>query len=73
MQDSANPLMGMSGHIHHAMMIADFKRCFYLVLILTTPDGFTANDTKTAGIVLVNSNPKDIVSLITFGKATFAK
>ena len=28
---------------------------------------------ETAGIVLVNSNPKDIVSLILFGKATFRK
>jgi P-type Cu2+ transporter len=28
---------------------------------------------ETAGIVLVNSNPKDIVSLILFGKATYLK
>lgn len=28
---------------------------------------------ETAGIVLVNSNPKDIVSLIPFGKATYRK
>ncbi len=28
---------------------------------------------ETAGIVLVNSNPKDIVSLIFFGKATYRK
>ena len=28
---------------------------------------------ETAGIVLVNSNPKDIVSLIQFGKATYKK
>jgi Cu2+-exporting ATPase len=28
---------------------------------------------ETAGIVLVNSNPKDIVSLISFGKATYRK
>lgn len=28
---------------------------------------------ETSGIVLVNSNPKDIVSLILFGKATFRK
>lgn len=28
---------------------------------------------ETAGIVLVNSNPKDIVSLIKFGKATYRK
>lgn len=28
---------------------------------------------ETAGIVLVNSNPKDVVSLILFGKATYRK
>ena len=28
---------------------------------------------ETAGIVLVNSNPKDVVSLILFGKATYKK
>lgn len=28
---------------------------------------------ETAGIILVNSNPKDIVSLILFGKATYGK
>jgi Cu2+-exporting ATPase len=28
---------------------------------------------ETAGIVLVNSNPKDIVNLILFGKATYKK
>ena len=28
---------------------------------------------ETAGIVLVNSNPKDIASLILFGKATYRK
>ena len=28
---------------------------------------------ETAGIVLVNSNPKDVVSLIQFGKATYKK
>ncbi len=28
---------------------------------------------ETAGIVLVNSNPRDIVSLILFGKATYRK
>lgn len=28
---------------------------------------------ETAGIVLVNSNPKDVVSLISFGKATYQK
>ncbi len=28
---------------------------------------------ETADIILVNSNPKDVVSLILFGKATFKK
>ena len=28
---------------------------------------------ETAGIVLVNSNPKDIVSVVLFGKATYRK
>jgi len=28
---------------------------------------------ETAGIILVNSNPQDIVSLILFGKATYRK
>jgi len=31
-----NPSMGMEGH-NHAMMIADFKKRFYVVLILTIP------------------------------------
>ncbi len=37
MQHGANPSMGMEGHNHHAMMIADFKKRFYVVLILTVP------------------------------------
>lgn len=32
-----NPAMGMTGHNHHAMMIADFKKRFYVVLVLTIP------------------------------------
>jgi len=28
---------------------------------------------ETAGIILVNSNPRDVVSLIQFGKATYRK
>jgi Cu2+-exporting ATPase len=28
---------------------------------------------ETSGIVLVNSNPKDVVSLVLFGKATYKK
>lgn len=36
MQHSHNPSMGMEGH-NHAMMIADFKKRFYIVLILSIP------------------------------------
>src|ERR1700722_18576539 len=32
-----NPAMGMDGHDHHQMMIADFRRRFYIVLALTVP------------------------------------
>ncbi len=32
-----NPGMGMQGHDHHKMMIADFKIRFYITLILTVP------------------------------------
>jgi len=32
-----NPSMGHAGHNHHAMMIADFRKRFYVVLILTIP------------------------------------
>jgi P-type Cu2+ transporter len=32
-----NMPMGMAGHDHHKMMIADFRRRFYVVLILTIP------------------------------------
>ena len=37
MQHAANPAMGHAGHNHHAMMIADFKKRFYVVLMLTVP------------------------------------
>ena len=37
MQHGDNPAMGKDGHNHHAMMIADFKKRFYLVLVLTIP------------------------------------
>ncbi len=37
MQHGANPAMGKAGHNRHAMMIADFKKRFYVVLILTIP------------------------------------
>ncbi|HAL81696.1 MAG TPA: cadmium-translocating P-type ATPase [Mucilaginibacter sp.] len=36
MQHGSNPKMGMEGH-DHAMMIADFKKRFYVVLFLTIP------------------------------------
>ena len=32
-----NPPMGHVGHDHHAMMISDFKKRFYVVLVLTVP------------------------------------
>jgi len=37
MQHGNNPAMGMEGHNHHAMMIADFKKRFYAVLVLAIP------------------------------------
>ncbi len=37
MKGEKKPAMGMEGHDHHAMMIADFKKRFYIVLILTVP------------------------------------
>lgn len=37
MHKSHNAHMGMSEHDHHAMMISDFKKRFYVVLILTVP------------------------------------
>jgi Cu2+-exporting ATPase len=37
MQHGDSPKMGMEGHNHHAMMIADFKKRFYVVLFLTAP------------------------------------
>ena len=36
-QQGQNPHKGMSEHDHHAMMITDFKKRFYVVLILTVP------------------------------------
>ena len=36
-QHGVNPAMGHAGHDHHAMMIADFKKRFYVVLALTIP------------------------------------
>ncbi|MES2060559.1 MAG: copper-translocating P-type ATPase [Bacteroidota bacterium] len=37
MHNGHDPHMGMSEHDHHAMMIADFKKRFYVVLVLTIP------------------------------------
>lgn len=37
MQPGVNPTMGHAGHNHHAMMISDFKKRFYFVLVLTIP------------------------------------
>lgn len=34
---AASTPMGHTGHDHHAMMIADFKKRFYVVLVLTVP------------------------------------
>lgn len=36
-QHGGNPPMGHAGHDHHAMMIDDFKKRFYVVLVLTIP------------------------------------
>lgn len=35
--EGANPPMGHAGHDHHAMMIEDFRKRFYIVLALTIP------------------------------------
>ncbi|MEO6524337.1 MAG: copper-translocating P-type ATPase [Mucilaginibacter sp.] len=37
MHKGHDPHMGMSEHDHHAMMITDFKKRFYVVLLLTIP------------------------------------
>jgi Cu2+-exporting ATPase len=37
MKMEGKPTMGMDGHDHHQMMIADFRRRFYVVLGLTVP------------------------------------
>lgn len=36
-QHGTNAAMGHAGHDHHAMMIADFRKRFYVVLVLTIP------------------------------------
>ena len=37
MKQGANPPMSMAGHNHYKMMIADFKKRFLIVLVLTIP------------------------------------
>jgi len=37
MQHDHNPPMGHTGHNHHAMMIDDFKKRFWISLVLTVP------------------------------------
>ena len=37
MHHDENPSMGMEGHDHHAIMINDFKKRFFVTLILTIP------------------------------------
>jgi len=37
MHHDGNPAMGHEGHNHHAMMVSDFKKRFYVVLALTIP------------------------------------
>jgi Cu2+-exporting ATPase len=37
MKHNSNAPMGMEGHNHHAMMTHDFRRRFFIVLILTVP------------------------------------
>jgi len=37
MDHNSNHPMGSAGHDHHAMMIADFRKRFYVVLVLTVP------------------------------------
>ena len=37
MHHDSNPAMGHAGHNHHAMMVTDFKKRFYVVLALTIP------------------------------------
>ena len=50
MKHGANPPMGMAGHDHHKMMITDFKKRFYIVLILTIPIMLlSTNDTAIHG------------------------
>jgi P-type Cu2+ transporter len=36
-QHDKNPSIGMEGHDHHAMMIKDYRKRFYIVLVLTVP------------------------------------
>ena len=36
-QHSMSPSMGNAGHDHHKMMIEDFRKRFYVTLIITVP------------------------------------
>ena len=47
--------------------------CGMTLVPLTKSKEGAANSSHSSRIVLVNSNPKDIVSLILFGKATYRK
>lgn len=49
--NQANPAMGMEGHNHHVMMIADYKKRFYIVLALTIP------------ILLLSSNIQQFIGI----------
>ena len=37
MHQGGDPSLGMEGHDHHAMMIKDYRKRFYVVLVLTVP------------------------------------
>ncbi len=37
MQQGGDPSLGIEGHDHHAMMIKDYRKRFYVVLVLTVP------------------------------------
>jgi Cu2+-exporting ATPase len=49
--NEANPSMGMEGHNHHIMMIADYKKRFYIVLTLIIP------------ILLLSSNIQEFIGV----------
>jgi len=47
-------------HSHHAHMVADFKRRFWVCLVLTVP-------------VLVRSDPRDVTAIVELAGATYRK